>query len=121
MKMIRYVLLSALFIATPAVSQQITAAGQPAQLDVRVAGERSIRITLKPLSYSSNFPATPTLAERSYAAPVISLRQVTSPVSRRVGNLNVQVRPNPLTVVVTSVSGQPVQRIVFENDGNLSF
>jgi ABC-type oligopeptide transport system substrate-binding subunit len=29
-------------------AQPIIAAGQPAQLDVRAAGERSLRITLKP-------------------------------------------------------------------------
>src|SRR5688572_25962942 len=32
-------------------AQQITAAGQPAQLDIRVAGEHSVRITLKPMSF----------------------------------------------------------------------
>ena len=35
--------------AASARAQPITAAGQPAQLDVRAAGERSIRITLKPV------------------------------------------------------------------------
>ena len=45
-------------------AQQITVAGQPAQLDIRAAGEHSIRITLKPLSYKEDFPSTPALADR---------------------------------------------------------
>ncbi|MGH7470767.1 MAG: TIM-barrel domain-containing protein [Longimicrobiales bacterium] len=102
-------------------AQQITAAGQPAQLDIRVAGERSIRVTLKPLSFQNDFPASPALADRKYAAPVLRIREIRSPVKRKVGTLNVEVRPNPLTVVVTSATGQPVQEVVFEADGNLSF
>jgi alpha-glucosidase (family GH31 glycosyl hydrolase) len=102
-------------------AQQIMAAGQPAQLDIRVAGERSIRVTLKPRNFRENFPHTPALAERSYAAPAISLRQVDRPVKRLVGSLNVEVRPNPLTLVVTTATGAPVQHITFEADGNLSF
>jgi alpha-glucosidase/alpha-D-xyloside xylohydrolase len=33
----------------------------------------------------------------------------------------VEVRPNPLTLVVTTAAGAPVQQITFEPDGNLSF
>jgi alpha-glucosidase (family GH31 glycosyl hydrolase) len=117
----RYFLALAFLASSPVYAQRITTAGQPAQLDVRVAGERSIRVTLKPTSYAPNYPSTPVVAQRTYPAPIISLRQIASPVSRRVGNLNVQVRPNPLTLVVTTTSGQPVQRVVFENDGTLSF
>ncbi len=107
--------------ATTARAQQITAAGQPAQLDVRVAGEQSIRVTLKPLSFAQNFPFTPAVVERQYAAPSLSLRKVSAPVRRRVGNLNVEVRPNPLTLIVTNAAGEAVQEFVFESDGSLSF
>ncbi len=101
--------------------QHITAAGQPAQLDIRVAGENSIRITLKPVSYKDNFPYTPALAERSYPSPGISLRKVSKVVHKQVGNLRVEVRPDPLTVVVTNAKGEPVQDIIFESDGKMSF
>lgn len=117
-----FVALCALLAASGVVhAQQITAAGQPARLDIRVAGERSIRVTLKPLSFNDDFPFTPALAERKYDSPALSLREITKPVQKKVGNLNVEVRPNPLTVIVTNGSGQPVQGIVFEGDGNLSF
>src|SRR5215213_554985 len=52
-----------------ASAQQITTAGQPARLDVRVAGERSIRVTLRPLTFTDDFPFNPGVAERSYPAP----------------------------------------------------
>ena len=116
-------LVAAALIAGSATAdaQAITTAGQPARLDVRVAGDRSIRVTLKPSTFPAEFPATPAIAEREYPAPVISLGELSRPVTRRVGSLSVEVRPNPLTLVVTTASGQPVQQIVFEADGNLSF
>ena len=95
--------------ARPEQSTQITAAGQPAQLDIRVAGERAIRVTLKPLTFKPDFPTTPAVVDRTYAAPVISLREVRSPVQRAIGNLRVEVRPNPLTVSVTNAAGEPGQ------------
>jgi len=107
--------------ARPEQSTQITAAGQPAQLDIRVAGERAIRVTLKPLTFKPDFPTTPAVVDRTYAAPVISLREVRSPVQRAIGNLRVEVRPNPLTVSVTNAAGEPVQELVLENDGTIAF
>ena len=53
-------------------AQSITTDGQPAQLNIRPAGEHSIRVTLKPIGYTQDFPSTPALAERNYPAPAIS-------------------------------------------------
>src|SRR4051812_22580200 len=102
-------------------AQPITTAGQPAQLDIRVAGEHSIRITLKPISLKENFPFTPALAVRDYPAPAISLREMTGTIKKQLGSLRVEVRPHPLTVTVTNIRGQMVQQMTFLNDGNLSF
>jgi alpha-glucosidase (family GH31 glycosyl hydrolase) len=102
-------------------SQRITAAGSPAQLDIRQAGDASIRVTLKPIAFPADFPATPAIAERSYPAAAISLREVTAPVQRRVGRLDVEVRGDPLTVVVANTAGQRIQELVFEADGTLTF
>lgn len=118
-------LLSALVVFTALApgalsAQQITAAGRPAQLDVRAAGAASIRVTLKPVDLRE-IPANPAVADHGYPAAQISLRQITAPVKRKVGGLNVEVRPNPLTLIVTSGTGAPVQEIVFEANGNLSF
>lgn len=123
MRFVRRFLAVTVLLAVPgaAPAQQITAAGQPAQLDIRAAGEHSIRVTLKPTSLKDDFPFTPALADRRYPSPALSLRRVTKPVQKKVGSLSVQVRPNPVTLVVTNAQGQLVQEVVFEKDGNLSF
>ncbi len=102
-------------------AQSITTAGRPAQLDVRVAGAHSVRVTLSPLGLKDDLPFTPALAERRYAAPVISVRALSAPLSRQVGALRVVVRPDPLTVTVSRANGDVVQELVFERDGTLSF
>src|SRR6185503_1210415 len=52
------------FIPTEALhAQKITTANKPAQLDIRIAGSNSIRITLKPLTFKPDFPYTPAIAE----------------------------------------------------------
>ena len=114
-------LIALLAIPAAAPAQQITAAGQPAQLDVRLAGDGSIRVTLKPVSFKAAFPVHPAVATRTYPAPALTLRELTSPVQKRVGTFTVSVRPNPLTLSVTNSVGQAIQEIVFEDDGTLSF
>jgi len=110
-----------LFTGINGFSQEITTYGLPAQLDIRQSGENSIRITLKPLFFQEEFPETPVLAERTYADPVISLREIHSKTEKRIGNLNVEVLPDPLTVIVTNNNGEPVQEIIFPKNGTMSF
>jgi alpha-glucosidase/alpha-D-xyloside xylohydrolase len=100
---------------------EIRAHNQPAQLDIRPAGDSSVRVTLKPVSFEPDFMFTPALAERKYAAPVISLRQVDRAVKAKVGGVNVEVLPRPLTVAVTGADGRPIQAVTFHDDGTLSF
>ncbi|MEJ7767919.1 MAG: TIM-barrel domain-containing protein [Chitinophagaceae bacterium] len=101
--------------------QQITTNGEPAQLDIRVAAENCIRITLKPVSFKDNFPYTPALAKRNYPPPAISVRSINTSMKKQVGNLKVEVRPNPISIVITNARNQPVQQITFDKGGNLSF
>jgi len=101
-------------------AQQITVAGQPARLDIRPAGANSIRVTLKPTSFKEDFPYTPALAERKYLAPVISLKKK-EVAKKRVGNLMVEVKQNPLTIIVSNRQGEPVQQLVFDDSGRMSF
>jgi alpha-glucosidase (family GH31 glycosyl hydrolase) len=110
-----------LSVVSTAQAQPITAAGQPAQLDVRAAGDRSLRITLKPVSFKEEFPVNPAVVDRKYPAPVLSLREITAPIRKKIGALSIDVRPNPLTLRITNDAGRLVQEVVFENDGNLSF
>lgn len=118
---LRLIPCAALLACQAAFAQQITSSGQPAQLDIRAAGDRAIRITLQPITVHEALPFSPALAERTYAAPVLSVRALAGPMKRRVGALNVDVRPDPLTIVVTNAAGVRVQRLVFERDGTLSF
>ena len=94
--------------------QGATAPNQPAQLDVRVAGERSIRFTVKPVSFTKDFPDHPSIAPRSYPAPALTVRDISKPVQKRVGTFTVEVRGTPLTVSIKDGKGRQVQEIVFE-------
>lgn len=106
----------------PAVyAEQITTASRSAQLDIRAAGEHSIRVTLKPVTFVDEFPFNPALDQRKYADPVISLHEINNPVKRQIGSLNVEVQPSPLRVVVTSAVGKPIQDLIFNNEGYLTF
>ena len=125
MRALRYLtaplIILALAAGHAAQSSEITTGGQPAQLDIRAAGARSIRVTLRPTSVTEELPFTPAVAERDYPRPALSIRTLTKPIQRRVGGLLVAVRPGPLTLIVTNETGQLVQRLVFEQDGTLSF
>lgn len=100
---------------------QITTVGKPAQLDIRAAGEHSIRVTLKPMDFEDDFPFTPALTERRYSDPVISLREINEPVRKRLGSLFVEVRSNPMEVIVTNTEGVSIQDVIFDDEGNLTF
>lgn len=102
-------------------AQPITTNNQPAQLNIRAAGDNSIRITLKPTSFTGDFPNTPALTDRQYAAPAISITSLTTTISKRIGQLNVQVSPNPLTITVTDAKEVLIQKITFEDSGKFSF
>jgi alpha-glucosidase (family GH31 glycosyl hydrolase) len=106
--------------AAAAQTAPITTAGQPAQLDVRAAGEHSVRITLKPVGLKE-LPPNPALADRREPAPAISLRTLTRPVRKDVGALSIEIRPEPLTLRVTNRAGRLLQTIGFDADGTLSF
>jgi alpha-glucosidase (family GH31 glycosyl hydrolase) len=116
-------LIGCLWSSLPGLAQStISTAGQPGQLDIRIAGEHSLRITLKPLSYKPALPDSPVLAQgKIYAAPVISIRQLAKPLKKQVGTLQVVIRPDPLSVVVTSLKGELIQTITFSPDGTLAF
>lgn len=94
---------------------------QPGQLDIWPAGENGLRITLKPLSFEFQFPQTPALVERDYGDAAISLRDINEPISKTVGKLHVEVRPNPFQILVTNQAGDLIQDLTFEADGGVSF
>ena len=100
-----------------ATAQPITTAGVAAQLLIREAGPHSLRITLKPLTWSGDEPFSPALIDRAYPAPAIAITQLSVPLTRKIGPFLVEVRPDPLTVVVTTAGGQPIQELHFSDSG----
>jgi hypothetical protein len=110
-----------LIVALAARAAEIRISNHPAQLDVRAAGEHSIRVTLKPIAIKADSPFTPALADREYPAPAISLREISQTVKARIGNMNVEVLASPLSIAVATANGKPIQHIIFHDDGNLSF
>ncbi len=104
------------------IAQQITANGQPAELNIRKAGEHAIRVTLKPLTYQKDFPFSPAVKETlEPAIAEISLRTINSPLKKKIGNLVIEIKPAPLSVIITNTKGEMIQRIIFEKNGQLSF
>lgn len=100
--------------------QILTTAGEPAQLVIREAAAHSLRITLKPQSYSVDEPFSPALVDRPYPAPAISLTELSAPVTRTIAGLRVEVLPAPLTIRISTADGHPVQELHF-NDSSFSF
>lgn len=98
----------------------ILAAGLPAELRVVASGPHSVRVTLRPETLIGALPENPALAARPYPPPAISMNQLAGALRKRVGGLDVEVRPGPLTVTVRNAGGQLIQEVVFEDDGRLS-
>jgi alpha-glucosidase/alpha-D-xyloside xylohydrolase len=102
-------------------SFQITTKGQPGQLDIFKASDQAIRIVLKPVGYEKYFCTTPALADHNYGTPTISLREVNGAFTDTVGNLRVEIHSHPLSVLVKTSKGEPIQEITFLDDGSVSF
>ncbi|MEO8885811.1 MAG: TIM-barrel domain-containing protein [Mucilaginibacter sp.] len=102
-------------------AQQIVIDNIPAQLDIRPAGQGSIRITLKPLNYKGNFASTPAVLDKDYGKPIISLTNISKTVKKSVGDLNVEVTPTPVMVTISNKKGQLLQRIRINDNGSVSF
>ena len=95
-------ILAVALLSTGITGQQaplITTAGQPARLDIRVAGANSLRVTLKPVSFVGDFPATPAVADRKWPAPALTLQSLAARTERTVGRFRVVVEPSPLRVI----------------------
>src|SRR5580658_3479585 len=92
-------------IAAPGVwAENVTRGAQPAELTVTSGGAHSIRVTLKPVGMV--LPPSPSLLNLEIKNPTISLRTIERPVKARVGALDVEITPWPLTVLVKSATGR---------------
>jgi alpha-glucosidase (family GH31 glycosyl hydrolase) len=102
-------------------AQPIRPAGETAILTIRQAGPHSLRVTLKPLSFSEPFPWCPALVEHRYDGDSLVLIRLSGIVKKQIGGLVVEVRPQPLTLLVTTPEGLPVQELIFRDDNTLAF
>ena len=102
-------------------SQQLKTNGQAAELDIRIAGAHSIRITLKPVGYKEEFPFTPALAEHKYDPPVLRLKSINKTIKKQAGSIVIEIKSSPLTIRLTNNKGQFIQEIIVGEDGNLLF
>ena len=118
----RLALLLLPFVPLVAGAQQIlTAGGQPASISIRPAGSHSVRITLKPLSYTPDYPYTPALVDSPHPAPVLVLRELNGLFRCKVNDLGVTVSASPLTVTITRTDGSLVQKLVFGGGDSVRF
>ncbi len=101
--------------------EKISIAGQSVQLEIREAGDQGIRVTIKPIGFGNEFPFTPALVDMEYPKPIISLQEISGIINEKVGNLNVEVSANPLTLLIRNAAGELIQELVFKENGNISF
>ena len=101
-------------------SQQLVVAGRPSQLTIRKAGEKTLRVTLKPLNYSKDFPATPAIVERKYQGPLLVVNDEKEQ-EKVAGNFKISIKQNPLSIRITDRQGRQIQNLDFTNEGNLVF
>lgn len=95
--------------------------GQPGQLTIYKATENSIRVVLKPISYPNGFAATPALVAHNYGEPLVDLKEIGEAIEEKIGNLVVAVHADPITVSVTNSQGEKIQKIIFQQNGSVTF
>jgi alpha-glucosidase (family GH31 glycosyl hydrolase) len=101
-------------------AEDITRGGMPAELTVTSGGAYCVRVTLKPEGMV--LPPSPSLINLEIKNPTIRLRTIERPVKARVGALDVEITPSPLTVLVKSATGREIQELVFDDKtGKVSF
>src|SRR5688572_14758699 len=101
-------------------AQQLMVAGRPSQLTIRKVGQKSLRITLKPINYLKDFPSSPALVERKYGTPIVSIKDGKS-LTANSGNFKITIKQNPLSIRITDRQGRQIQNLDFTNEGNLVF
>jgi alpha-glucosidase (family GH31 glycosyl hydrolase) len=101
--------------------QQLEFSGSSMQLQIRDAGDRSIRVTLMPINLDDDLSHNPVLSDIEYSDPVINIRELSSPLEKEVGNFIVNVLPEPLKIIVHNKQGDLIQELTFSDNGQLAF
>lgn len=103
-------------------AEPLMVGGRPVTLQVRPAGESSLRVTLKPASFTPDFPSTPAVVDRPYPPTIIRLSEV-PPTSLSVTTdaFRVSVTTSPLVVTINARDGRLIQRLTYNDDGTVAF
>ncbi len=113
-------LLGTIIGAPGAWAENIARGDKPAELTVTSSGAHSVRVTLQPVGMA--LPPSPSLLDLEIKNPAVRLRTIEKPVLARVGVLDVEISPAPLTILVKSATGREIQRLVFDDKtGRVSF
>ncbi|RYD54374.1 MAG: hypothetical protein EOP83_22190, partial [Verrucomicrobiaceae bacterium] len=98
----------------------LVTAGKPAEFSIRVVGDGALRVTLKPLDFKADLSSNPALLDRT-DAPVLRLQELNEPKEITAGGLSISIKPDPLTLRVSSTEGTLIQELSFQNDGGITF
>jgi len=109
------------FHSSAVQTQTIYCDSLPALLEIRESGSVSIRITLEPVTMDRKFPCTPVLSEKKYPEPVVSIREISGSIEKKIGNFIVKVLPDPLRIVMHNNQGVLIQELIFFENGQLAF
>ena len=99
----------------------MTVNGKPGRLEIRAVEAHSLRLTLRPLEDDPALPFIPALTAGKSASPALVLDTLSRATKTRIGNLDVEVRPDPLRVIIANREGKPVQSLTFDHFGGFAF
>lgn len=114
-----------LFSFAEATADPIQIAGRPAEVSLVPVGERSVRVTVRPVGDAPS--AVPVkdgrvLASRDWREPAARISDLDGERSVPIGPLRVTLRPSPLTIEVHTADGTLVQRLVVDREtGGIDF
>src|SRR5262249_30357367 len=95
----------------------------PAELSISAVSERAVKILLTPLDEKGQFPqgAPSTALVEQKLEEKLRCRELTVPRKINSGKLQVQIKPDPLSVTVFGPSGKLVQELIVGPDGSVTF
>ncbi|MFO7889790.1 MAG: hypothetical protein R6V04_05550 [bacterium] len=121
LKLILILVLIFTFHSSAVQTQTIYCGSLPALLEIRESGSVSIRITFKPVTMDREFPCTPVLNEKKYPEPVVSIREISGSIEKKIGNFIVKVLPDPLRIIIRNNQEILIQELTFFENGQLAF
>jgi len=99
--------------------------GQPAEVTITPVTPYTIRITFKPVGeLTDSIPVTDgrVLIDRKWENPVVQITELSNERTILSGQLQITIRPEPLSIKVTTTEGKQVQNLIFDEvTGRINF